>query len=52
MNVLRIKMVTFCTIAVISFGIMGCNEGPGEKAGEKVDQAIDSAKEKIHDATE
>ena len=52
MNLLSIKVFTLCTIVFLVFGTIGCNEGSGEKAGKKVDQAVESAKEKIHNATE
>ncbi len=51
MNVLRIKVFTLCTIAFLAFGIIGCNEGSGEKTGKEIDQAIESTKDKIHEAT-
>ncbi len=52
MNFLRIKMFILCAIAFIAFGITGCKqEGTAEKAGKEVDQALESAKEKLEEAT-
>ena len=52
MNFLRIKMFILFAIAFIAFGITGCKEkGTAEKAGKEVDKAIDSAKEKLEEAT-
>ena len=52
MNFLRIKMFVLCAIAFIAFGITGCKqEGTAEKAGKEVDQALESGKEKLEEAT-
>jgi hypothetical protein len=53
MKSLRTKILIICSIAFFSFGFIGCNnEGPAEKAGKNIDQAFDSAKEKVEEATE
>jgi len=32
----------------LTFGVYGCKkEGPAERAGEKIDEAIDKAKDKV-----
>jgi len=52
MNFSRIKIFALCAIAFYSFGIAGCKkEGAAEKAGKEVDQAVESAKEKLHEST-
>ncbi len=52
MSFLRIKMFVLCAIAIFAFGITGCKkEGTAEKAGKEVDQALESAKEKLEEAT-
>jgi hypothetical protein len=53
MKYLRSRILTICGIVFLSFLFTGCNnEGPAEKAGKNVDQALDSAKEKVEEATE
>ena len=52
MNFSRIKIFALCAIAFYAFGIAGCKkEGTAEKAGKEFDQAMDSAKEKLQEAT-
>ena len=46
------KILIICISSSLAFGFMGCEKkGPVEKAGEKVDQAVDTAKEKVEDVT-
>ncbi len=49
---LRMKMFVLCAIACFAFGVAGCGEeGTAEKAGKEVDQALESTKEKLEEAT-
>jgi len=53
MKSLFTKMLILCIGSFLTFGFMGCEKkGPMEEAGKKIDKAVDSAKEKIEDATE
>jgi hypothetical protein len=53
MNSLRSKIIVLCMSAFFAFAFVGCEkEGPAEKAGKTVDQALDSVKEKAEEATE
>jgi len=52
MKSLQTKIFTLCIIAFFTFAFVGCKkEGPAEKAGKKLDQALDSAKKKAEEAT-
>lgn len=52
MKSLRIKIFIFCLIGFFTFTLTGCKkEGAAEKAGKKIDQAVDSAKKKMEEAT-
>jgi hypothetical protein len=45
-------MVTIGALLFFSMALVACSdEGSAEKAGKEVDEAFDSAKEKVHDAT-
>ena len=52
MNFSRLKVFVLCAIALCAFGITGCKkEGAAEKAGKEFDHTIDTAKEKLDEAT-
>lgn len=48
------RLVLLCVMGFVVCNFVGCQkeEGTAEKVGKKIDQAIDSAKKKIHEATE
>ena len=53
MKSLFTKTLILCVSSVLTFAFFGCEkEGPAEKAGKQFDQAIESAKEKVEEATE
>lgn len=54
MKTLVKKLLILCLMGCVACGFVGCQkeEGAAEKAGKKIDQAVDSAKKKIHEATE
>ena len=53
MKFVKQGVLVLCIIAFCAVGIIGCEkEGPAEKAGKKMDQAFDSAKKKVEEATE
>ena len=46
------KLFMIVLVALLVAGIYGCKkEGPAERAGKRIDQAIEDAKEKLDDAT-
>ncbi len=46
------KLLIFCLMGFLACGFVGCKkEGTAEKAGKKIDQAIDSAKKQVDEAT-
>ena len=53
MNSLRSKILVLCVSAFFAFAFSGCEkEGPAEKAGKTVDQAVESVKDKAEEVTE
>ena len=47
------KILILCISSFFIFTFIGCeNEGPAENAGKQIDQAVDSAKESVEEATE
>ena len=53
MKSLSTKILVLCISSFLAFAFIGCNnEGPAEKAGKNLDQAVDSAKEKVEEVTE
>lgn len=54
MNFWKKSVLIFCTAVFCMAGPMACQkeEGPAEKAGKKIDQALDSVKKKVEEATE
>ena len=48
-----IKKLLLMTVALlILFGVYGCKkEGPAERAGKKIDQALQKAKDKLDDTS-
>ncbi len=52
MKICRNLVIVFCVVALSVFAFAGCKkkEGPAEKAGKKVDQAVETAKEATKDA--
>jgi hypothetical protein len=53
MKSLLAKILVLCFSAFLAFTFIGCEkEGPAEKAGKELDQAVESAKEKVEEATE
>ena len=49
------KLIAVCALLfVLNIAIVGCgkDEGPMEKAGKKIDEAIEKAGDKIEDATD
>lgn len=54
MKTLGKKLLVLCLVGFVTCAFVGCRkeEGTAEKAGKKIDQAVDSAKKKIHEATE
>lgn len=53
MKSLSTKILVLCISSFLAFAFIGCNnEGPAEKAGKQFDQAVDSAKDKVEEATE
>jgi hypothetical protein len=53
MKTLGKKLFILCLLGFFACGFVGCQkeEGTAEKAGKKIDQAIDTAKEKVQEAT-
>lgn len=48
MNKSKSKIASVLTLGVLSIALLGCEkEGPAEKAGKEIDQAIGSAEGKI-----
>lgn len=46
------KILILCGLALFVFAQIGCErEGAAEKAGKNIDETLDTAKEKINDAT-
>jgi hypothetical protein len=46
------KLLILCLMGFLACGFVGCKkEGTAEKAGKKIDQAIDSAKKQVEEAT-
>jgi hypothetical protein len=46
------KLLIFCLMGFLVCGFLSCKkEGEAEKAGKKIDQAIDSAKKQVEEAT-
>jgi hypothetical protein len=46
------KLLVLSLIGFFACGFVGCKkEGTAEKAGKKIDQAIDSAKKQVEEAT-
>jgi len=53
MKSLSTKIVILCISTFLAFAFIGCEkEGPAEKAGKQLDQAIESGKEKAEEVTE
>ena len=53
MNSLRSKILVLCVSAFFAFAFTACEkEGPAEKAGKTVDQAVESVKDKAEEVTE
>jgi hypothetical protein len=53
MKFVKQGVLVLCIIAFCAVGIIGCKKkGPAEKAGKEIDQAFDSAKKKVEEATE
>ena len=46
------KLLIGLLFGVLVLGVGGCSEGPGERAGKAVDEAVEDAGEAIEDATE
>lgn len=49
------KMIWVAISIPLALGVVGCSqepEGPAEKAGEQIDEAVEQAKENIDQATE
>ena len=45
-------LIVIVVVTLLAGGIYGCKkEGPAERAGKRIDQAIEDAKEKLDDAT-
>jgi hypothetical protein len=46
------KLIILCLMSFLACGFVGCKkEGTAEKAGKQIDQAIDSAKKQVEEAT-
>lgn len=46
------KLLILCLMGFLACGFVGCKkEGEAEKAGKKIDQAINSAKKQVEEAT-
>jgi hypothetical protein len=46
------KLLILCLIGFLASGFVSCKkEGTAEKAGKQIDQAIDSAKKQVEEAT-
>ena len=53
MNRFKSSVVAMVLAAPVAFATVGCEkEGPAEKAGKKVDEALDSAKESFKKMTD
>jgi hypothetical protein len=51
MRTLSRWLASILLATVLSLGLMGCeNEGPAEKAGERIDEAVEEAGEAVEDA--
>ena len=49
---LKSNVTLLCLLGIFVFSAMGCEkEGNVEKTGKKIDEAVDSVKDKINDAT-
>lgn len=51
-NFMRVTslVLAVCLTGLLLLGAVGCSEeGPAEKAGKKIDEAMDSAKEKANE---
>ena len=46
------KLFVYLLLIMMIFGISGCSEGPAERAGKKVDEAVEDAGEAVEDAKE
>jgi uncharacterized protein YjbJ (UPF0337 family) len=45
------RLIMFLSLIILAAGIAGCEkEGPAEKAGEKIDEAIEQAGDKLEKA--
>jgi len=53
MKTLGKKLLILCLMGFLACSFVGCKkeEGTAEKAGKKIDQAIDSAKKQVEEAT-
>jgi hypothetical protein len=52
MKTLGKKLLILCLIGFLASGFVSCKkEGTAEKAGKQIDQAIDSAKKQVEEAT-
>lgn len=53
MKTLVKRSLVLCLMGFVACGFVGCQkeEGPAEKAGKKIDQAVDSVKKQVHEAT-
>jgi len=54
MKTLGRKLLIFCLMAFMAFSFAACQkeEGPAEKAGQQIDQAVDTAEEQVEEAAE
>ena len=53
MLIIKKMIVLFGFLALLGIGTLGCDrEGPAERAGEQVDEAVEEAGEKMEEATE
>ena len=51
MNI-QLKKIFICLLFAILIGINGCDEGPMERAGKAVDEAVEDTGEAVEDAKE
>jgi hypothetical protein len=50
--ILKSKALLLFSLLVLALATVACEkEGGAEKAGKQIDKALDTAKDKIHDAT-